>query len=114
VNEPQSEEPTPSKGIAVNVIQTSSGRQAVAISMPDFDQMLVLTPESSRDLAFLLVRCADYINPPFAEEPPSPESLAIFGPYEEEPPKRHWGEDDWDDDDLDEFDPDTDRYGPMV
>lgn len=69
-------------GIEVNVIQWNNGTpREVAITFHDLDQMVTIKPDDARTLAFLLMECADHIQPPFEE---SQESKDIFGPYEDE------------------------------
>lgn len=67
-------------GININVVEETDGTRNVAIHFHDLQRMVVITPESARQIAFLLMECADFVNPPF--EADSEESRAVFGPYE--------------------------------
>ena len=86
-------------GIEVQVIDWKNGSREVAIYFRDFNQMLTLNPEGARRMAFILMECADYLEPPFAEPGEinpndDSESVSLFGPYE--------AEDDDDEEDDDE------------
>jgi hypothetical protein len=79
-------------GIEVQVISWNDGSRDVAIYFRDFNQMLTLNPDGARRMAFLLMECADFLEPPFAEplaegeiDPnDESESVALFGPYDNE------------------------------
>jgi hypothetical protein len=51
--------------LEVNVIKTPDHSMEVAIFMPDFNKMVILSPEAARTMAFSLMQCADHIQPPF-------------------------------------------------
>lgn len=50
--------------------------------------MLTLSADGARSLAFLLMECSDFIEPPFKNDPDpeesEDESVSFFGPYDEE------------------------------
>ena len=103
-------EETPT-GIAVQVVDWNTGAREVALHFKDLGQLLTLNAEGARNLAFLLMECADFIEPPFSDEPPpasqnveenSEESLSIFGPYDEEVLQNEEDEDEDEEDDTDE------------
>lgn len=71
-------------GIEVNVIDWNNGSREVAIHFKDLNQMVTLNAESARNLSFVLMECADFLEPPFTEEAANPESVSLFGPYEPE------------------------------
>jgi hypothetical protein len=91
----------PTSGIEVSVIDYQ-GRRSIACTLYDLNQMVLLTPQAAKEMAFLLVKCADFVEPPF-DEGPSEDSLAIFGPYEDDLDDEE-DEDDEDDDDEDDDD----------
>jgi len=67
------------KGIAINVIDWKDGREPeVALLILDSDQMVTISAESARLMAFSLMTCADIIEPPFVDEP------SFFGDYDED------------------------------
>ena len=71
-------------GIEVNVVDWDGSGQEVAIHFKDLGQLLTLNAEGARSLAFLLMECADFIEPPFKDsEPASDESF--FGSEMEDP-----------------------------
>ena len=71
-------------GIEVNVVDWDGSGQEVAIHFKDLGQLLTLNAEGARSLAFLLMECADFIEPPFKTDPESAESSeSFFGPYTE-------------------------------
>ena len=82
------EKPT---GIEVQVVSWNDGSRDVAIYFCDFNQMLTLNPDGARRMAFLLMECADFLEPPFGDPPAEgeinpndeSESVALFGPYDE-------------------------------
>ena len=82
-------EETPT-GIEVQVVDWNTGAREVAIHFKDLGQLLTLNADGARNLAFLLMECADFIEPPFDGQPakiPSQEdseSISIFGPYSDE------------------------------
>jgi hypothetical protein len=89
-------------GIEVQVVDWNTGAREVAIHFKDLGQLLTLDAEGARSLAFLLMECADFIEPPFDSERPTPsepESFdsesedSFFGPYDDEE------DDDYEDDD---------------
>lgn len=72
-------------GIEVQVVDWNTGAREVAIHFKDLGQLLTLNAEGARALAFLLMECADFIEPPFSGGEPSQEdeSVSIFGPYDD-------------------------------
>lgn len=55
-------------GVTVQVIDWKNGdAPEVAIEFKDLDQMLTINAASARELAFLLLKCADFIEPPFQD-----------------------------------------------
>ena len=73
-------------GIEVQVVDWNTGAREVAIHFKDLGQLLTLNAEGARALAFLLMECADFIEPPFSGGEPSHEeneSVSIFGPYDD-------------------------------
>jgi hypothetical protein len=89
----------PKTGVQVKVIQWTDGREEIALHIYDLDQMVTFSAESARHLAFLLMECADHIEPPFVEPSPeeNDESIALFGPYESEDSQEEDEDDDVDD-----------------
>ena len=83
------------------VVEGTDGTRDVAICFLDFDQMITFSAEHSRELAFLLMECADFIDPPFADKP-NEESMAIFGPYEDDESDDCEDDDEGEDDGPDE------------
>lgn len=75
-------EPSKPTGLEVNVVQWQDGRREVAINFKDFNQLITLDAEGAKHLAFMLMECADFLQPPFSED--TEESIAIFGSYEPE------------------------------
>jgi hypothetical protein len=75
----------PNSGLEVKVVDWSDGNREVAIYFLDFNQMITLSVESARTLAFLLTECSDFIQPPFniSDTDPTNETESFFGPYEE-------------------------------
>ena len=75
-------------GIEVSVVDWNNGSREVAIHFKDFGQMLTLNAEGARNMAFLLMECADFIEPPFVESAPpttdESEFPSIFGSYNED------------------------------
>jgi hypothetical protein len=79
-------------GIEVQVIDWKNGPREVAVHFKDLGQLLTLNADGARNLAFLLMECADFIEPPFnnTDEPAfeestsEDESVSFFGPYEDE------------------------------
>jgi hypothetical protein len=85
------------KAVEITVVEWPNGEREVAIFLPELDQMISLSAEGARMMAFRLMECSDYLVPPFAEvndaaalpalensQVPDPEE-SFFGPYEEEP-----------------------------
>jgi hypothetical protein len=52
--------------------------------------MVTFNADAARNLAFMLMECADFLQPPFDSQPESDESNeeseSLFGPYESEDP----------------------------
>jgi hypothetical protein len=81
-------------GIEVNVVDWKDGNpREVAIHFRDFDQMITMNAEGARSLAFLLVECADFIEPPFVDDEvalchlpdkDNEEEESFFGAYDED------------------------------
>jgi hypothetical protein len=78
-------------GVEVSVIDWKNGEPyQVAVHFKDLGQMLTLSADGARSLAFLLMECADFVEPPFTgnEDPTSEESedesISFFGPYDED------------------------------
>jgi hypothetical protein len=74
-------------GIEVQVIDWKEGPREVAIHFKDLGQLLTLNADGARNLAFLLMECADFIEPPFtpdASDESESDSISFFGPYDEE------------------------------
>lgn len=79
-------------GIEVKVIDWGNDQREVAIHFLDLNQMLTLNPAGARTFAFRLMECADFLEPPFADdsqkllEDPNDnsESERFFGPYEDD------------------------------
>lgn len=80
-------------GIEVTVIEWKNGEREIAIHLKDLEKLVTISAASARDLSFLLMECADFINPPFGASTVSPviesdtdssESISFFGPYEED------------------------------
>ena len=57
------------QSIEINVIDWKNGQRHVAIFIPELDQMVAITAESARTMAFHLMECADFIEPPFKDTP---------------------------------------------
>ncbi len=81
-----------SSGVQVNVLEWKDGTREVGVYLKAFDQMISVDANGARNLAFLLMECADFIEPPFetratqTEEgipDDDSESVAFFGPYED-------------------------------
>jgi hypothetical protein len=103
-------------GIEVQVVDWNNGAREVAIHFKDFGQLLTLNANGARNLAFMLMECADFIEPPFnsksdstsVETDESADSVSIFGPYDddvldsEEEPEDHEDVDEEDDDEDEE------------
>jgi hypothetical protein len=53
-----------SKGLNIRVVE-HDGKQAIAMFLYDIEQMILLSPESAKMIAFHLVNCADFVEPPF-------------------------------------------------
>lgn len=87
-----------STGIEVKVIDWKNGKREIAVHLVNHDIMLTLDTSVARDFAFMLMECADFIQPPFGDPPqiqePTPddsvddednsESEMLFGPYDED------------------------------
>ena len=78
-------------GIEVNVVDWNNGAREVAVHFKDLGQMLTLNAEGARSLAFCLMECADFIEPPFTDKPPAPveapteeDDDSFFGEYDDE------------------------------
>jgi len=76
-------------GIEVQVVDWNNGAREVAVHFKDLGQMLTLNAEGARSLAFLLMECADFIEPPFTDSPSAPEESqeeneSFFGEYDDE------------------------------
>ena len=67
-------------GLEIKVIERVDKSRFVAIHFLAIDQTVVMDADSTKHLAFLLMQCADYIDPPFSDA--NPESESIFGPYD--------------------------------
>ena len=100
------------KRVEINVIDWKNGTRDVALFFPDFDQMLAIPAEGARYMAFRLMECADFIDPPFGEPSVPPQATiiaseepedSIFGP-ESEDDEPEEDNDDYDDDESDEDD----------
>ena len=91
-------------GIEVQVVDWNTGAREVAIHFKDLGQLLTINAEGARSLAFLLMECADFIEPPFTDgaPPENDESVAIFGPYDDECLQEDSEEFDEDEEDEDE------------
>ena len=85
----------PKKTVEINAVELTNGEREVAIFIPGIDSMILLSPNAARMMAFRLVECADFIQPPFDEnqpaalppgDTPEDESESLFGPYEETEP----------------------------
>lgn len=73
--------------LEVNVIKTPDHSMEVAIFMPDFNKMVILSPEAARTMAFSLMQCADHIQPPFdgfGVDMSEPDEESFFGQYDED------------------------------
>ena len=86
-------------GIEVQVVDWNNGAREVAIHFKDLGQMLTLNAEGARSLAFLLMECADFIEPPFNSDSPTPVEAA---PEEEDSFFGSYGEDELEDEDGEE------------
>jgi len=82
---------TEKRKVEINVIDWKNGEpREVSISFPDLNQMLTISAEGARSMAFMLMQCADYIDPPFGEQvsalPPGDDDNeeSFFGPYPSE------------------------------
>ena len=75
-------------GIEVNVVDWNNGKREVCVHFKDLGQLVSLNAEGARAMAFCLMECADFIEPPFTdapapvEEPEDDESF--FGEYDDE------------------------------
>jgi len=67
-------------GLEIKIIEWPDQSRHVAVHFLVIDQMVTMNAESAKHLAFLLMQCADFIDPPFSDA--NPESESIFGPYE--------------------------------
>jgi hypothetical protein len=57
------------ESISVSVVNWNDETgQAVSVFLRDLDIAFALTPEGARHLAFLLMECADYMEPPFQDQ----------------------------------------------
>jgi hypothetical protein len=86
-------------GIEVNVVDWNNGAREVAVHFKDLGQMLTLNAEGARSLAFCLMECADFIEPPFTDKPPAPvveapaeDEDSFFGEYDDEGEEEDGGE----------------------
>ncbi len=80
-------------GIEVNVIDWKSGRgMEVAVVFTEDGNMVTISPENARTLAFMLMQCADFISPPFGQ----PAPVLSYSSDETEPQIKY----EYDDDDL--------------
>jgi hypothetical protein len=55
-------------GISIKVLDWKDGHKDIALYFEDFDQMVTLSPTNAKEMAFLLVQCADFIEPPFGDD----------------------------------------------
>lgn len=66
-----------STDIEIHVIKYHNGSpQQVALYFKSLDQLITVDPDSARSLAFCLMECADFIQPPFLEDS---EEDSIYG-----------------------------------
>lgn len=98
------------KRVEINVVDWKNGVREVSLHFPDFDQMLTISPEGARYMAFRLMECADFIEPPFGgsiSSNPEPLNLnpaeeSFFGPYPEDETFENEGDDDEEESEEDE------------
>jgi hypothetical protein len=56
----------PQEQIEINVVDWKNGSgQEVSILFRDINHMITISSESAKTLAFMLMECADFIDPPF-------------------------------------------------
>ena len=55
-------------GVEINVVDWDDGEgQEVAIQLKDLNQLMTISADGARQMAFMLMECADFIDPPFGE-----------------------------------------------